>query len=314
MFITENQNVGDSVLFLMAARTSLSNIIEAKKEDNSKELISFIQNEASDYQIMNLLLHGTLPEEKYNVTAEAILFSDLKESMLINKDFVTEMVGEDIFDNVLNEVDSLYMTTSTQRPVLEFTAQTNMDVALACMIQEVSMPDPTGSQFKHPMLAKLNLLKTQAGKLSGDAKTAIMNKISALKASPAYQAALKKGAAAAKSVQGAATKAGTAITKFSGTKAGLATGGAAAAALAIYAGYKIYKRFFSQAAKACAGKSGKEKTACMNKYKKTALMKQASAIQSGVSKCAKSKDPAKCKAALSKKVASIKAKAAKIAA
>jgi hypothetical protein len=70
----------------------------------------------------------------------------------------------------------------------------------------------------------------------------------------------------------------------------------------------------SQAAKACAGQSGAAKTACMAKYKKQAIMKQAAAIQSASSTCAKSKDPAKCKAAVAKKVASLRAKAAKISA
>ena len=94
----------------------------------------------------------------------------------------------------------------------------------------------------------------------------------------------------------------------------MATGGAAAAALAIYAGAKIYKRFFSQAAKACAGQSGSAKSMCMNKYKKQAIMKQASAIQSASGTCAKSKNPGKCKAGVAAKVQALKAKAAKIAA
>jgi len=130
MFITENQNVGDSVLFLLAARETLSSIIEGEESVNKNDLIKFIQVEASDYQVMNLLLKGTLPEDKYNAVDEALLFSEFKESMLINKNFVTEIIGDDIFDNVLNEVDSLYMVTSTQKPVLELAAQTNLDVNL----------------------------------------------------------------------------------------------------------------------------------------------------------------------------------------
>jgi len=42
-------------------------------------------------------------------------------------------------------------------------------------------------------------------------------------------------------------------------------------------------------------------------------MKQAAAIQSASNTCAKSKDPAKCKAAVGKKVSALKAKAAKLA-
>jgi hypothetical protein len=325
---------------LLAARTALANIVEASKNDSKEDLISFIRNEASDYQVMHLLLQGTLPKEKYNPVAEATLFSYFKESMLMNKDFVTEMVGEDIFDNVLNEVDSLYMTTSTAKPVLEFAAQTDFDSALSLMITE--NPAQDAAVIKN-LKAKIMNWANDLRDASGPAKQKIAAKIASAKKALAAKAAAVKGAVSppmstapqaklhsmkgantaiakhkAKTLlgkgQAAAGKAGAAISKFATSKAGMATGGAAAAALAIYAGYKIYKRFFSQAAKSCAGQSGAAKTACMNKFKKQAIMKQASAIQAASGTCAKSKDPAKCKAAVGKKVASLKAKAAAISA
>ncbi len=332
MFITENQNIGDSVLFLLSSRAALANIVEASGPENSKGLISFIHNEASDYEVMHLLLKGSLPTEKYNTVAEMILFSEFKESMLLNHDFVTEMVGQAIFDNVLNEVDSLYMQGSTARPVLEFDMHTDRDLAFAYMISEAAILSeiPAGREslrglalLKQKMAglvgpakakalaiynaAKAKLVAAKAGAVKGAAAT----KTAAVKAGAAAKGAAVKGGVAAK---GAAVKAGAATSKFAATKAGLATGGAAAGALAIYAGAKIYKRFFSQAAKACGGQSGPAKTACMKKYKKQAIMKQASAIQSASGTCAKSKNPGKCKAAVGKKVASLKAKAAGIAA
>jgi len=148
-------------------------------------------------------------------------------------------------------------------------------------------------------------LKTNLKDAVGPAKERIMDQIKTLQS----KLAGLKNTAAGK----AAGKAGTAVSKFAVSGPGMATGGAAAAALAFYAGAKIYKRFFSQAAKACAGQSGAAKTACMNKYKKQAIMKQAAAIQSASNTCAKSKDPAKCKAAVGKKVSALKAKAAKLA-
>jgi len=182
----------------------------------------------------------------------------------------------------------------------------------------------------------ISRIKGMAGKKVAAGKAAVAKKAAAVKASinkatgqAAYDKALAKGpgkhmgdlppkkltaagkAKSAAKVYGKA--AGKAVSKFAQTPAGKAVGGAAAAAMAIYAGAKIYKRFFSQAAKACSGKSGAEKTACMGKYKKQAIMKQASAIQSAASKCAKSKDPAKCKAAVAAKVNALKAKAAKVA-
>ena len=398
MFITENQNVGDSVLFLLSSRVALANIVEASKTENAAELVSFIHNEASDYEIMHLLMNGSLPEEKYNDVAEMLLFSEFKESMMMNHEFVTEMVGEDIFENILHEVDSLYMAYSTAKPLIEFEAQTDPEFAIAQMLVEY----PTGSRVstvakkaaetKAQYMARVNAAnaatatrqkasaaaakmkggggapsylargkgiaskKVAAGKavaaqkyaagksLAAKTGAAIQHKAGqAVKAAKSTAAATKaklvamtpkakiakmgaaarsgassagpsKGLVKAAKVQSAIQGAPKAIAKFAGTKAGMATGGAAAAALAIYAGAKIYKRFFSQAAKACGGQSGDAKTSCMNKYKKAAIMKQASAIQSASGTCAKSKNPEKCKAGVAAKVQALKAKAAKIAA
>ena len=81
---------------------------------------------------------------------------------------------------------------------------------------------------------------------------------------------------------------------------------AAAAAVATgigAAGMAVYKRFFSAAAKACGGKSGAEKTACMQQYKQKGLQAYKTSISSNASKCNKSKNPAACKEALKKKMA-----------
>jgi len=352
MFITENQNIGDSVLFLLSSRAALANIIEASGTKNSSDLISFIHNEASDYEIMNLLVNGSLPDEKYNDVAEMLLFSEFKESVMMNKDFVIEMVGEDTFYNVLHEVDSLYMGISTASPIIEFASMQDQEIAIACMINEagVGAKIVAGQSAKalakkkaqHAAQAKLASMKGanvaigkhKVGSAVAAGKKAVMDKVAAAKGSLGKATAGAKGKIIGKGGRAAPTsgakmkaagkyygaKVGAAgkiaagkTAAFAATPAGMAVGGAAAAALAIYAGAKIYKRFLSQAAKSCGGQSGAAKTACMSKYKKQAIMKQAAAIQSASSTCAKSKDPAKCKAAVAKKVQSLKSKAAAIA-
>lgn len=90
--------------------------------------------------------------------------------------------------------------------------------------------------------------------------------------------------------------------------AGAALATAAVLAAAIAGGVAAYKRFFSKAAKACKGKSGNEKTSCMNKFKRQAQQAKVSAMVSAKSKCAKSKDPSSCKIKLDKKIAKEKAK------
>ena len=198
MFITENQNLGDSVLFLLSGRAALANIVEVSATENAPELINFIHNEASDYEVMHLLLNGSLPEEKYNDVAEMMLFSDLKESMLMNKDFVEEMVGEEIFHNVLNEVDSLYMTMSTATPILEFEAQSNPEIAIAQMVVEY----PTGARV---------------AKKAAETKAQYMARVTAQKAATA--ARQKAGAAATGMKGGAGSPVAKAAAKGVETKA-----------------------------------------------------------------------------------------------
>jgi hypothetical protein len=83
---------------------------------------------------------------------------------------------------------------------------------------------------------------------------------------------------------------------------------ATVAAAAVAGAYKIYKNYFSKAARACKGKEGDAKQACMKKFKADAVKAEISALKSGMSKCAKSKDPAKCKAAIQKKIQGLQAK------
>lgn len=91
----------------------------------------------------------------------------------------------------------------------------------------------------------------------------------------------------------------------------LAASGASAAIwsmIAIKAAHVAYKRFLSQAAKACKGMSGLDKTNCMSKFKKKAQAAKVQSLQSGLSKCSKDKNPAKCKAKVQKALNKEKAK------
>jgi hypothetical protein len=91
----------------------------------------------------------------------------------------------------------------------------------------------------------------------------------------------------------------------------MASGGVAAAALAAliaYAGYQVYKKFFSKAAKACANQSGAAKEQCLAGFRKKAVVAQAQTLMKASAACSKSKDPRKCKAAVMAKVQKIKSK------
>ena len=79
---------------------------------------------------------------------------------------------------------------------------------------------------------------------------------------------------------------------------------AAAAVAAVAAGVVIYKKFFSQSARACKGKSGSDKANCVKSFKVKGLMAAKAKVSSGIAKC---KDP-KCKAKLQAKAQSFDAK------
>jgi hypothetical protein len=117
----------------------------------------------------------------------------------------------------------------------------------------------------------------------------------------------------AKDMKASASDLAAKFSKWATGPEGLAVGGAALAALLAFAAAKTYKRFFSKAAGACRGMSGGAKTDCMNKYRGRALMAQAGDLQRGMASCAKSKNPAACKSAVSGKIERLKAKARKIA-
>jgi len=98
------------------------------------------------------------------------------------------------------------------------------------------------------------------------------------------------------------------IVKYAQTPAGMGVGAAALAALIAYAGYQVYKKFFSKAAKACAGQKGPAKEQCIAGFRKKATVAQAQTLMKASAACSKAKDPRKCKAAVMAKVAKIKGK------
>lgn len=124
MYITQEQNFGDSVLFLYALREALVGIVSESSVEKKKDLVNFIYNEASDYQILSLVVDGELPDEKFSTIGEMVLFSQLKEQLLYNYESVSKIVGEDLCDNFLNEVDSISPYQSTPA-LLEYAMMLN---------------------------------------------------------------------------------------------------------------------------------------------------------------------------------------------
>lgn len=71
-------NINDSLLFLKIGRNTICEMY------GNKELTYFIQNEATDYQIMNIIVNGEIPLEKYNTSKENHLWEQFQESICDN--------------------------------------------------------------------------------------------------------------------------------------------------------------------------------------------------------------------------------------
>ncbi len=299
MYITENQSIGESVLFLLSARNTLSEMIAESQHESTKEMTSFLINEASDYEIMSLLVTGKLPNEKYNIAAEGYLFSFLKEQVLMCHDVVVEAVGNETFNSFMQEVDQVFPAMNTTKPLVEFYQE---------QVRAINEQSPT--------MAGLKGLGTTAKKFYEPGGGGEVVGKTLRTAGKYWKEKAKAGEEMASgAIKGGREAAEQGWSQFSAwaTKAGgtgQAIGGAALGALVIYGAVKAYKRFFSAAAKACAGQSGEAKTMCMAKAKKAAYAKKAAFLQAGMGACAKSKNPEKCKAAIGRKVASLQAKAA----
>jgi len=85
-------------------------------------------------------------------------------------------------------------------------------------------------------------------------------------------------------------------------------GATALAALVITASYKIYKNYFSKAAKACKGKTASEKEACMNNYRANAYKMQQNALKKSLSMADKTSDPKSFKKKIEIRLQKLKSK------
>lgn len=88
--------------------------------------------------------------------------------------------------------------------------------------------------------------------------------------------------------------------------AGKYMGAAALVAAASFISYKVYQNYFSKAAKACAGKTGAAKTACMAKVKSQATKARIASLKKGLTLASQTSNPAKVRASISAKLNKLK--------
>lgn len=297
MFITERQNYNESALFLLAARSTLSEIVNQSSSKSKRDLIEFIHNEASDFEIMSLVMTGTLPKVKYSVIGEKYLFSKLKEGVLRNFRVISEAIGENTLNTFIHEVDSVYPKFSTQKPVLEFYTSVQEQSYFSRVYGPSAkglQADPKDQSRAYKDISDPKDTSPAVGGYSPDE----------MSGAEAGRSLIDKALDPVRSAAGSENV--SRVMNILTGPIGMGAGAVALATLVTYAAYKVYKNFFSKAAKACAGKKGAEKDACMQSYKVKAKQAQAKVLMNGMTACKKSKDPAKCKAAIQAKIAKLK--------
>lgn len=299
LLIKGNQNIQESSLFFLSARSVLAETVKYKKQSLTEAAEKYLTNEASDFEVLSLLLLGKLPPVKYSPVLESALLSIFKEKIMKAYPMYSQILGENTINSFIHEVDSLYPKLSTQKPVLEFYNS----------LMEQKSPDEFmrgGGEFK-PFFPK-----TTTGERNQDAWEASINKGETIARGPESEGII----ASLKSLISKAGEKGSEWVKSfidfaktpEGTTAGATVAATALAALMIYGAYKVYKNFLSKAAQACAGKKGTEKDACMQAYKNKAAQAQMQTLNKVKVACKKSKDPAKCNAIVMAKMQKIRAK------
>jgi hypothetical protein len=234
--------VTDSILFLSCSRRALKEqVLKSKLEEVKRVAFSeFIMNEATDYEIMSLLVDNKLPKEKYNQEAEIQLFAEFKHMVIENYSNLSKTIDEAGLVSVIYEVGPVSIHGySTAVPVLEF------------LINEQGR-----SGGSTPSSAAW--VARSVGKKVGQLPRKAMN--------------------VAKDVGGSYSAAGKDYySRMKNIKHKKVLGGTAAAALAAYGAVKAYQRWMSAGAKACKGKSGADRTACLQQYKQKADAAKAAA-------------------------------------
>ena len=98
-----------SILFVLATRKTLCEFLNYSRLDSTAKTYArkFIMFEASDYEIMSLVVTGDYPTEKYNPLKEEKVFNQYKNIILENLSEIVPYIDESTLKNVITEVSPI---------------------------------------------------------------------------------------------------------------------------------------------------------------------------------------------------------------
>jgi len=311
-------NKAESLLLMGSMRLAICESIDLLNVPSKNEMKNFVINEATDHDVMYFALTESFPTGKATTKDVENLYEAFGTVVASNFTMISEAIGRKNAMTLITEVsafDSIKKGTylreegaAINKSLKAFRKSQEGEGDKAKALRHGGEHTPgagflrkTSDHIKNAYddihdrtVIGAHRLKHAAGETVSD----ILKK--------AHKAADQAGAS------GVGQQISKAFKKVSGkdlhgTHAGVivGVGGVVAAGLLIYGAIKTYKRFFSKAAQACAGKSGAEKTACMEKARGNALMAQKRDLSSASSACAKTKNPAKCKSIIAARMKKI---------
>ncbi len=98
------QNITDSILFLHSAREAIKLAVQESDVKNKNDVCNFVMKEATDYEVMALVMEGTLPTEKFNKEKEIELWNRMQEQINTHWDSLTEHIDSIVLMDVLFEL------------------------------------------------------------------------------------------------------------------------------------------------------------------------------------------------------------------
>jgi len=281
MFISENTNVNDSAIFYGFLREALLEQVEGS-EEMSKLVESMSDTDLLSYSVIGKATPADFDSGLY----ETALLSMIKEAVLEENEMFLEGYSPNRF---IQEIGSLKFISSNDVLTEGFRDGFN---GVEKYINKKLYGDKVGQKIAMPTTDNQNLAGEGHGEVygrggagSGDGTGGFMDFV--------------------RRMGGKGANAWDSIKKFVVNHPG-GIGAAAMVAAASFISYKVYQNYFSKAAKACAGKSGEAKTACMAKARGQANKARVASLNKAKGLAAKSKNPSKVRSAIAAKIAKLR--------
>lgn len=264
-------SINDSLTFLAISRMAICEAIDQSDVAEKESLKNYITNEASDYEVMHLMVLDEMPENKFDIEDEAVVWEIFRRTLVRNLDIFTEDEAP-VVDELLFELGPVYeLGLSSAKPIMEHQAKTG---ALEALEEKWYKPMIGDKPDKHAERRK-ETQKKHGGKGGGTDRLT------------------KPGKWVRDLGKKIRKKLGTGEFQDQGAEGMSKTqmvGAAAVAAAAIYASYKIYKKYKADRPKA--------------------IKAQIASLKQSIGGCAKTNNAAKCKSIINAKISKLQSKLA----